>query len=118
LRQAGFIIERHRDHFSHDAADVVWIRAVSQREWVILTLDKRISRTDAEKHAVLDARARVIALSAGKATLAMLAENVIRSKAPLTRFIKKHDAPFFAVLSRPDERARQRGKPGTLRKKF
>ena len=37
MRRAGFRLELHGDHFKDDEDDDVWIRAVSEKNWVILT---------------------------------------------------------------------------------
>ena len=39
IRQLGFLIECHRDHFIHDAHDNDIIKIVKEKSWVLVTFD-------------------------------------------------------------------------------
>lgn len=49
LRAAGYRVELHGDHFDQATPDPFWIRRVSERDWVILTCDRNISRKEPER---------------------------------------------------------------------
>jgi hypothetical protein len=53
LRDAGLAVERHADHFPHDASDETWLAEVGARDWVALTHNSRIRYTPNEKNAVM-----------------------------------------------------------------
>lgn len=53
LASAGWLIERHDDHFGHKTADTAWIQSVGKRGWIILTADQRIRYNPPEKAALL-----------------------------------------------------------------
>lgn len=42
LEAAGMQVERHSQYFEHDTPDHVWLEAVAQRGWIVLTHDQRI----------------------------------------------------------------------------
>jgi hypothetical protein len=42
LRAAGLRVERHADHFRHDAPDEEWLADIGNRDWIALTHDGRI----------------------------------------------------------------------------
>ena len=49
LRERGYTIELHGDHFAPDTPDPFWIRGVAQRGWTILTCDRNIARKEPER---------------------------------------------------------------------
>jgi hypothetical protein len=42
LANLGLLVEIHDDHFARGAEDRVWLRAVGDRGWVVLTKDQRL----------------------------------------------------------------------------
>ncbi len=118
LRQAGIQIEVHDDHFEKDEADRLWIPRVASWEWIIITTDRRIRYNALEKQAVVNAKARVIALPGGNAKTEELAVNFVNSIAKVERFVNRHSPPFIAVLMRPAEREAKSGKPGIIRLRY
>ena len=53
LREAGWLVKRHDDHFSDDTPDTEWISEAGRRGWIILTADERIRYKPVEKAALL-----------------------------------------------------------------
>jgi PIN like domain len=49
----GLPVEGHADHFAHDAHDDVWLSAVGDRGWIVVTNDKRIRYNEAERQALI-----------------------------------------------------------------
>ena len=43
LKALGVQVERHRDHFASNEADVRWIPYTAQKGWVAMTTDKKIN---------------------------------------------------------------------------
>jgi len=64
LRTAGLSVEVHDDHFPQDALDPEWLRAVGERNWVVVTRDERIRYRVAEKQAIRRAKVRAFVLAA------------------------------------------------------
>ena len=53
LKDAGWRVERHDDHFPADTPDEHWIGVVGKRGWFILTADDRLRYNPTEKAALL-----------------------------------------------------------------
>ena len=65
LVKAGLVVEIHDDHFARDEEDRVWLRAVGERGWVVLTKDQRLRYRPLEIAALRASKARVFVLTAG-----------------------------------------------------
>jgi uncharacterized protein with PIN domain len=52
LRNVGATVEIHDDHFSKISKDEDWLRIVGERNWVVLTKDKKIASRPLELLAV------------------------------------------------------------------
>lgn len=88
LRRLDICIERHRDHFLPGEDDVVWLPAVAERGWVIITKDRDPQRHPIVRDAFLAAKAKVFILRAKDLTgegLANLLSDRIRKMDRLAR---------------------------------
>jgi hypothetical protein len=63
LRDLGFRIEHLNDHFPFDAEDALWIPAVAERSWIIVSADFRIRHRAPEIEAFRSCGARMLLLS-------------------------------------------------------
>jgi PIN like domain len=72
LKENGFQVERHRDHFRPDCPDDEWLAKVAQRGWVAITHDARIRYKRNELEAVVRHEARLLVV-VGKASYSELA---------------------------------------------
>ena len=114
LRDAGFEIERHVDHFAPDAPDREWIPAVGARGWYVLTHDQRIRYVRAERDAVRRANVGMFVM-VGKGSHRELALNVVNTAAAISAFTREHTPPFIARIYRPSPvSAVYLGKPGRV----
>lgn len=100
LKEAGFSIERHADHFKHNEKDEVWLRVIAKRGWVILTHDQRIRYKVNEKEAVLLSRARMLVVIA-KLPYPDLARGVVNTHRRILAFLDRTPAPFIAKIYQP-----------------
>jgi PIN like domain len=66
LATAGLVVEIHEDHFARDEDDRVWLKAVGERGWVVLTKDQKLRYRPLEIAALRASNARVFVLTAGK----------------------------------------------------
>ena len=86
LRTAGLSVEVHDDHFPQDALDPEWLRAVGERNWVVVTRDERIRYNVAEKQAIRRAKVRAFVLAAqGNLRAEMLAKIFLKCAAQGSR---------------------------------
>ena len=65
LVSADVVVEIHDDHFARDEQDRIWLGAVGQRGWVVLTKDQRLRYRPLEIAALRASKARVFVLTAG-----------------------------------------------------
>ena len=115
LRAAGLEVEVHADHFPHDTPDEEWLRAVSERGWVVLTHDKRIRYKINERAAVLENGIAMFVI-VGAAPHAELARSFVAIAPRVESFLSRHPRPFIARVYRasPSELLRNPGAPGRI----
>ena len=101
LRAVGLNIELHDDHFPDTTEDAAWLPVVGQRGWAVLTKDKAIRRNQVERESLIQAGVRMFAIS-GNLTSAEMAELVSTNKLKIARFLKNHEAPFVARISKSE----------------
>lgn len=64
LRAAGLHVERHADHFQHDARDEDWLREIGKRGWIAITHDARIRYKPNEEAAVVESKVALLGVPA------------------------------------------------------
>ena len=95
LREAGWYVELHDDHFPQDAKDPELLSAVAARGWVFLTQDARIRYHAAEVRALRAAGLRAIVLATGSLTAEKTAEILEKARSRIERVAAEEDAPFI-----------------------
>lgn len=100
LQDSGLTVERHADHFVHNAPDEAWLAEVGRRGWVALTHNSRIRYTPNELQAVVDHRASLLVI-VGHAPFPALADNFVATLPRIERFLERHSRPFIAKVYRP-----------------
>ncbi len=100
LHDAGLQVERHADHFLHNAPDGEWLAEVSRRGWIALTHNERIRYTPNELQAVIDHRATLLVIK-GHAPFPDLAQAFVATLPRIERFLERHQPPLIAKVYRP-----------------
>jgi hypothetical protein len=101
LRAAALNVEVHDDHFPRDALDPEWLRAVGERNWIVVTRDERIRYRVAEKQAIRRAKVRAFVLAAqGNLRAEMLAGIFLKALPKVRAIVAKHRPPFIAKIWR------------------
>jgi PIN domain-containing protein len=100
LRATGAKVEVHDAHFAIDSPDVEWLPVVGQREWVLISKDKRIRRNHLERAALLHAGVRAFFLTSGNLGGAEMAKVLLRQLGRLERLARDEEAPFIAIVTR------------------
>lgn len=115
LKAAGMAVERHADHFAHDAPDEEWLAAAGARGWIALTHNSRIRYTPNEKEAVIAYRVRLLVI-VGHAPYPLLARSFVSTRARVEAFLSKHEPPFIAKVYRasPSELEKNLDAPGAI----
>ena len=98
LREVGFAVEIHDDHFPQDAPDDVWLPEVSQRGWIALTKDNRIRRRTIQRLMVAQCGARLFALTSGEMSGADIGAALARLVPRIQRLAERQPRPFIATV--------------------
>ncbi len=69
LRAAGATVERLTEHFPRGTADEIWLAHAGNKDWVVLTRDKRIRYRQLERRALKEARVRAFVFTGGNITV-------------------------------------------------
>ena len=98
LRNEGATVEIHDDHFSQDIKDEDWLRQVGERNWVVLTKDKKIATRSLELKAVTEGNVRLFAFVDGEVSGVVVAQAFVNALENMQRFILGNQAPFIAKV--------------------
>lgn len=99
LVNAGLVVKVHDDHFARDEEDRVWLQAVGESGWVVLTKDQRLRYRPLEISALRASNARVFVLTAGNLRGSEIA-SVFRAALPLMfRILHSRAGPFLMRVS-------------------
>lgn len=100
LRDAGFRVETHDDHFPQSEEDTEWLPEVGRRGWAVLTEDKRIKTRILEVAAMLDADTHVFILRpVRRLTNPMKAEAFIIGRAQMEALTRNRPTPLLATVT-------------------
>jgi hypothetical protein len=96
---SGGVVEMHDKHFPQRTDDVDWLRFVGQRDWVVITKDKRIRKRPLEREALINAGVRAFVLVSGNLKKDAMAA-IFRAAMPaILELIAIQPPPFIARVS-------------------
>ena len=98
LRNVGARVEIHDDHFSQNSYDKDWLRIVGERNWVVLTKDKKIASRLLELLAVAEGNVRLFVLVDGNVSRDVMAQAFVNALEKMQKFIRGNQAPFIAKV--------------------
>jgi predicted nuclease of predicted toxin-antitoxin system len=101
LIKTGLVVEIHDDHFARDAEDRVWLQAVGERGWVVLTKDQRLRYRPLEIATLRASRVRVFVLTAGNLRGSEIAAVFLTALPRICQLLNEVPGPFLARVSRP-----------------
>ena len=99
LVDAGLVVEIHDNHFARDEEDRVWLRAVGERSWVVLTKDQRLRYRPLEIAALRASNARVFVLTAGNLRGIEIAAVFLSALPRICGVLNSLPGPFIAHVS-------------------
>lgn len=112
MREAGYHVERHDDHFTPTTADEVWLREVASRGWIAISHNKHIRRVADQRDA---------AMRSGLALFMLIGKrhdefqrNLIATMPRVIAFLEKHQPPFIAHVTRPAAKYPLGSHPGNV----
>jgi hypothetical protein len=98
LRAAGEAVKVHHDCFPPGTQDQVWLRAVGEKGWVILTKDSQIRYRRNEMEALLSSGARSFVLVSSNLPGAEMAKIFVRALPGMKKLCAALSAPFIAHI--------------------
>ena len=101
LTKIGISVRRHKDHFTPEEDDDVWIAEVSKRKWAILSADKNIEKDHLE--AVVQNRAKLILLIGQRSGAIQWASSVVVAQEKLLKLLQENEGPLVIRLGRSGE---------------
>jgi hypothetical protein len=99
LRGAGLTVESHHVRFRHNTPDAVWLQAVGEKKWIVLTRDAMIGRRHLELDALLSARARVFVVVAKEYTDEASGNIIIAALPKILKMLDESRFPFIARIT-------------------
>lgn len=99
LRAAGEKVELKEDHFDDDAEDRVWVPAVGQRGWIILTKDRALRHNSLELVALLKSNTHAFILTSAEQTGPQMAQAFVAALPDMKKMVAKFPAPFVATIT-------------------
>ena len=100
LDAAGIPYVPHHRYFAHDAPDDVWLSAVKENGWLILTRDKRIRYRINEARALIDAKLTMFVLNQGGISAAETGAIVCAAYPGIVRLAALHKSPAMFSITR------------------
>ena len=98
LQNVGATVEIHDDRFSQNSYDKDWLRIVGERNWVVLTKDKKIASRPLELLAVAEGNVRLFAFVDGDVSGVVVAQAFVNALENMRGFMPGNQAPFIAKV--------------------
>lgn len=106
LRDAGFHVEIHDDHFNPDAKDEEWLTQAGRKGWIVLTKDKKIKYRALELAAVVAVRACVFTLAAGGVQGSEMAKIFVKAMPKIQDYVNANSPPYIVRVTKSGQLAR------------
>ncbi|HND33241.1 MAG TPA: hypothetical protein PLA94_24755 [Myxococcota bacterium] len=100
LRDAGWTVEVHQDHFRQDIPDQEWIPVVAERQWVVLTQDKNIRHRPLEREAVRSSGLRLFAFTQNNLPSSETSAILLRALPQVALIAEGQQPPFIGQIQR------------------
>jgi len=99
LRESGWKIEWHRDHFQRDKVqDTEIYEYIGNLGWHFLTKDKALRRKPIEIDRMLECGIRVFSLAGNDMNSEEMADCFVRNRLAIGRLLKNHSEAFVAYI--------------------
>jgi PIN like domain len=98
LRAAGYLCERHDDHWDQTTEDSVWLAGVAARKWVVLTKDERIRYRPLELQTLKSARLRTFIIICGNVRGTDTARILLAAMLKILAVVGTQRGPFIYYI--------------------
>src|SRR6266567_8002412 len=113
LRAVGEKVKAHDEIFAPGTHDRVWLRAASEKRWVVLTKDSKIRYRRNEIAEFLAARVRVFVLVSRNLPGAEMGRTFVKALPGIKKLCASQSAPFIAHVHLDGTVVLMRGGKGT-----
>ena len=104
LRKAGFVFqtiyEVYPDNAHESVADPEWIKLCGEKNWIVVTGDKRIETVPENRQAVTAAKAKVFLLNDSNSKPEVWAAAVLLGHYKMQEVIDANSGPFFVTVGK------------------
>ena len=94
-------MQRHKDHFDQEEDDDVWIAAVSNQNWVILSADLNIESDHLD--VLVRSKAKLLLLVGKRSGAVQWASSVVVARDRVFQLLADHDGPMIIRLGKSGE---------------
>ncbi len=98
LERAGIRYKRHRDFFPGSTADTELLRKVGEKNWVLVTFDKKQRTRYLERKLIKQFRIRSFVFTSGE--IGDPGDLLVKANRQMRNICKKHEGPFVASISK------------------
>jgi len=99
LRGFGETVQAHDDLFAQDTDDDVWLAAVGERGWVVVTKDVRIRRESLPFRALMSASVAAFVFARGDVTGPQMVQALGIALPRMKKALRRFDVPFIASIT-------------------
>jgi predicted nuclease of predicted toxin-antitoxin system len=100
LRAEGERVEILTDHFPQDAEDSLWLPAVGQNGWIVLSKDKRLRHNYIELTKLLESGTHSFLLTSGNFTGAEMAQAFVEALPAMKALVAKFQPPCVSTVAK------------------
>jgi hypothetical protein len=108
LRAAGYHCEIHDEHFGQQTEDSVWLNAVADKKWIVLTKDERIRYRPLELKALESARLRAFIVICGNVRGVDTADILLKAMPKILDSVGRQKGPFIYYVYKDSSMKRSR----------
>jgi hypothetical protein len=103
LKELGMSVEVHRDHFSQEEDDHLWIPICAGNGWVIISGDKGLEKAALNAQAVTESGAKVFVLTDNNMKGIEWAASIITGRHKMQKIVDDNNGPFFVTVGKGTE---------------
>jgi hypothetical protein len=98
LDRAGIRYKRHRELFSGSTDDVVLLKKVGEKKWILITFDKKQRTRLLERKLIEHFKIREFVFTSRE--IGDAGDLLVKANRQMRNICKKHDGPFVASISK------------------
>lgn len=93
-------VEAHDDHFPQNTPDYEWIPTCGEKNWIIISSDKRIKKNLVEREALIRSKVATFFFTSGGITNQQKIDFFTAAFKQITKIVINEKRPFIARINR------------------